>query len=109
ATKTLEEKLATMPRATGAEIDASIARIEAQISQDRPFLEGILFNTNVKPLLEQEIVELQGVKAAQARSEAAARDAIPWLQRNQQEIHNLNMSEGSRAAVQHGLLSSINN
>ena len=87
-----------MPRKTGAEIDSSISRIEGQISQDRPFLEGILFNTNVKPQLEEQVAELRQVKAAQDRGAAATRDAIPWLQRNQAEIHNLNASEGTRAA-----------
>jgi hypothetical protein len=58
----LQRTLDAMPRATGAEIDASMARIEAQINQDRPFLEGILFNTNVRPQLEAELAELQGIR-----------------------------------------------
>ena len=94
----LEGILDDMPRKTGAEIDKSISAIEGQISQDRPLLEGILFNTNVKPVLEKELAELQQVKAATERGESATRDAIPWLQRNQAEIHNLNASEGTRAA-----------
>ena len=65
-----------------ASIDDSIARIQEQIDMERPLLEGVLFNTNVRPQLEAEIRELQAVKAAQARTTAAARDAIPWAQRN---------------------------
>ena len=65
-----------------ASIDESIARIQEQINMERPLLEGVLFNTNVRPQLEAEIRELQAVKAAQARTTAAARDAIPWAQRN---------------------------
>ena len=121
-----------MPR-TPAKIDESINRIQAQIDMERGFLDGILFNTNVKPQLEAELAELQEVKASQERGNAAARDAIPWHQRNvteiqnlnasegtrfanlgaktdaqQAAIHALNSSEGARAATQHGLLASIN-
>ena len=86
-----------LPR-TPARIDASIAAIERQINMERPFLEGLLFNTNIRPQLEAEIVELQNVKAAVARGESATRDAIPWHQRNVTEIQNLNASEGVRFA-----------
>jgi hypothetical protein len=58
----LQSTLDGMPRKTGAEIDKSMAAIEGQISQDRPFLEGILFNTNVKPQLEAELAELRELK-----------------------------------------------
>ena len=44
---------------------------------------------------------------ANERGEAAARDAIPWLQRNQAEVHNLNASEGRRWGAQQSLLSSV--
>lgn len=92
----LQNTLDNMPRDTAAELDASIARIEGEIAAERPFLDGILFNTNVKPQLEAELEELQNLKTEQARSTAAARDAIPWLQRNRDEIRNFNQSEGTR-------------
>ena len=95
----LQSTLDAMPRRTGAEVDLSISKIEAQLQQERPFLEGILFNTNVRPQLEQEIAELQENRVAIARTEAAMRDAIPWHQRNVEEIHNLNMSEAQRGAA----------
>jgi DNA repair ATPase RecN len=93
----LQGILDEMPRTPEA-IDESIARIQEQIDMERPFLDGILFNTNVRPQLEAEIKELQDVKASQERGNAAARDAIPWAQRNVAEIHNFNMSEGTRFA-----------
>jgi hypothetical protein len=84
-----------LPRTPEA-IDESIARIQEQIDMERPLLEGVLFNTNVRPQLEEEIKELQQVKAAQERGNSAARDAIPWAIRNVNEIHNFNASEGRR-------------
>jgi hypothetical protein len=59
ATAKLESILDDMPRRTAADINESISRVEEQINQDRPFLEGILFNTNVKPVLEQELDALR--------------------------------------------------
>jgi hypothetical protein len=84
-----------LPRTPEA-IDESIARIQEQIDMERPLLEGVLFNTNVRPQLEEEIKELQQVKAAQERGNSAARDAIPWAIRNVNEVHNFNASEGRR-------------
>jgi TP901 family phage tail tape measure protein len=104
----LESILNNMPRKTGAEIDASIAKIEGELNDHRPFLEGILFNTNVAPILQDELAELKEVRSANARSEAAARDAIPWLQRNREEIHRLNSSEATRAANLMGLARTAN-
>lgn len=98
ATAHLETILDNMPNDTAEEIDESISRIESEINKERPFLEGILFNTNVKPQLEDQIDELQDTKKAVARSEAAMRDAIPWHQRNVSEIQALNASEGTRFA-----------
>lgn len=66
ATGHLEGILDDMPRRTAADINTSISKIEAQISQERPFLEGILFNTNVKPVLEAELGELQRQQAQAA-------------------------------------------
>jgi hypothetical protein len=96
-----------LPRTPDA-IDESIDRIQAQIDMERPFLDGILFNTNVRPQLEEEIKELQGVKAAQERGVAAARDAIPWLQRNKDEVRRLNESEGTRFGNLYGKVDSTN-
>lgn len=62
ATGKLEDILDDMPRDTGQEIDRSISKIESQIDQDRPFLEGILFNTNVRPVLEEELAELKALR-----------------------------------------------
>jgi hypothetical protein len=62
----LESILDDMPRRTGAEIDESISRIESEIAKDRPFLEGILFNTNVRPVLEAELEELKQAEVANA-------------------------------------------
>lgn len=93
----LQGILDELPR-TPAKIDESIARIQAQIDMERPFLDGILFNTNIRPQLEAEIAELQQVKEAGIRGEIATRDAIPWQQRNVAEIQNLNASEGTRFA-----------
>ena len=105
----LEGILNDMPRRNAAELDESISAIQSEINKERPFLEGILFNTNVKPVLEQELAELEQVKAYTERGAAAARDAIPWLQRNQQEVHNLNASEGTRAANLMALAQTANN
>ena len=94
----LQTTLDNMPRSTAAELDASIARIQGEIAAERPFLDGILFNTNVKPQLEAELAELQNIKLRTEMGAAAARDAIPWAQRNVAEIHNFNASEGTRFA-----------
>ena len=83
---------------TPARIDESIARIQAQINMERPLLEGVLFNTNVKPQLERQLTQLQQVKAAQERGVQAARDAIPWAQRNLAAVNAFNASEGTRFA-----------
>ena len=93
----LQGILDELPR-TPEKIDESIARIQAQIDMERPILEGVLFNTNIRPQLEAEIAQLQLVKDAQERGNIAARDAIPWAQRNVTEIQNLNMAEGTRFA-----------
>jgi hypothetical protein len=60
----LQSTLDRMPRNTGAELDRSISRIQGEINKDRPLLEGILFNTNVKPQLERELGELRLMKSA---------------------------------------------
>jgi hypothetical protein len=91
----LGDILDELPRTPEA-IDESIARIQAQIDMERPLLEGVLFNTNVRPQLEEEISELKLVKAAQERGNTAARDAIPWAIRNRDEVRRLNESEGRR-------------
>jgi TP901 family phage tail tape measure protein len=93
----LDGILDEMPR-TPAKIDESIAAIQAQIDMERPFLEGVLFNTNVKPQLEEQIAELQEVKRRQELAAGFARDAIPWAVRNVQAVHTLNASEGRRFA-----------
>jgi TP901 family phage tail tape measure protein len=59
ATSHLESILDDLPRRTADDINESISRVEDQINQDRPFLEGILFNTNVKPVLEKELDALR--------------------------------------------------
>jgi TP901 family phage tail tape measure protein len=96
ATSNLEALLDKLPRRTGDEIETSIAKIESELNDHRPLLEGVLFNTNVAPILRDELEELEEVQREQARSTAAARDAIPWLQRNRDEIRNFNQSEGTR-------------
>jgi TP901 family phage tail tape measure protein len=96
ATRTLEDKLDAMPRATGKEIDASISRIEGEISKDRPFLEGILFNTNVKPILEQELGELQAIKTAASFDMARLSENV---NATTNKVHELNMSETNRHGV----------
>ena len=109
----LEGILNNMPRRTGAEIDKSIAAIEDQISQDRPFLEGILFNTNVKPVLERELAELQQVKAYSDRAAAGAWESSKHQISTKQAIDNLNSSEGTRFAnlgsKQDGVASAVRN
>jgi hypothetical protein len=60
----LQSTLDRMPRNTGAELDRSISRIQGEINKERPLLEGILFNTNVKPQLERELNELRLMKSA---------------------------------------------
>ncbi len=99
----LQSTLDRMPRATGAEIDASIARIEAQISQDRPLLDGILFNTNVRPQLEAELAELRETKTAivtsqQVASERAATSGAAGflgLSQKTMEVAQAQRSEGA--------------
>jgi TP901 family phage tail tape measure protein len=84
-----------LPRTPEA-IDQSMLNINAELTKQRPFLEGILFHTNVRPQLEEQLRELQEVKDAQNRGVAAARDAIPWAIRNANETRALNESEGRR-------------
>lgn len=71
----LQGILDQMPR-TPEKIDESIARIQAQIDMERPFLEGVLFNTNVRPQLERQVAELQAVKASAATQAATQFDAL---------------------------------
>ena len=93
----LQGILDELPRTPEA-IDASMLAINAELMAQRPFLEGILFHTNIRPQLEAELAELQLIKDAANRGEIATRDAIPWHQRNVTEIQNLNASEGQRFA-----------
>lgn len=67
----LQGILDEMPR-TPEKVQESIDRIQAQIDMERPFLEGLLFNTNIRPQLEAEIAELQMLRAEQAASSASA-------------------------------------
>ena len=77
-------------------LEARMKAIESQINQERPFFEGILFNTNVRPVLEDALGELQERKQQQETANGLLRDAIPWQQRNVTEIQNLNQSEAAR-------------
>jgi hypothetical protein len=103
----LQGILDQMPR-DAATIDESIARLEEQINQERPLLEGVLFNTNVRPQLEDQLRELQQVKASQERGNSAARDAIPWAIRNADEVRRLNESEGTRFGNLYGKVDGTN-
>ena len=89
----VQTALDAMPRRTGAEIDASIARIEetiaAQTASTVPWWEQLLFNTNVRPQLDAEKAELQ-----QARVEAAN--------------HARLISDRHKAAIEAGTYSQIN-
>jgi TP901 family phage tail tape measure protein len=111
ATGHLEGILDDMPSRTGAEIDESISRIQAEINKERPFLEGILFNTNVKPLLEEQIADLQDVKTHTERAAAGAWEAIPVS--TKKAIDFLNSNEATRASnmmsVVRGQKDAINN
>lgn len=98
ATASLEGKLDNLDRSNIVQTERSIERINEQINMERPFLEGILFNTNVKPILEEELTELKQTKSAQERSEGLLRDAIPWHQRNVEAVNEMNASEGRRFA-----------
>lgn len=82
ATATLEGKLDNLNRNTLAQTEASIDKIQAQIDMERPFLEGVLFNTNVKPILEEELAELRATKAAQQAAAAQALQADHVLLQN---------------------------
>lgn len=86
AIKGLEATVDSLPRRTAADIDASIARLEGEINAERPLLDGILFNTNVKPTLEAELTELRTARAAaaqDARAHAAAVKAGAFSQINE--------------------------
>jgi TP901 family phage tail tape measure protein len=91
----LQGILDELPR-TPEQIEQSMLDINAELTKQRPFLEGILFHTNVRPQLEEQLRELERVKDAQERGVAAARDAIPWAIRNANETRALNESEGRR-------------
>ena len=58
---------------------------------------------NVAPTLERQReelkAELQRIWETEERGVAAARDALPWHERNLAELHNLNMSEAQRGAA----------
>ena len=99
ATGKLENILDGMPRETAGQIDGSIARLEAQIDQERPLLDGILFNTNVKPVLEAEIAELRTAKAAivTAQERAATSGAAGFMGLSQKtvDLANAQRSEGA--------------
>jgi TP901 family phage tail tape measure protein len=111
ATGHLEGILDDMPSRTGAEIDESISRIQSEINKERPVLEGILFNTNVKPVLEEQIADLQDIKTHTERAAAGAWEAIPVSTKD--AIDFLNSNESTRASnlmsVVRGQKDAINN
>ena len=107
ATGKLESILDDMPRETAHQLDTSIARIEGQIAQDRPLLDAIVFNTNVKPVLERELTELQAQRRQQEIAAGLLRDAIPWHERNVAAINNFNASEANRHSLTQGALNTI--
>jgi hypothetical protein len=78
----LQATLDGMRRESLADTTRSIAAIQAQIDQERPLLDGILFNTNIRPQLEQELSELRKIQgwqqafaAIQERTAADAKSA----------------------------------
>jgi hypothetical protein len=98
ATGFLEGKLDDLDRATADQTQASIDKIQAQIDMERPFLDGILFNTNVKPVLERELSELREVKRSQYR--VADRTAsLEGLARSAQSYYSRIASAGERTAA----------
>jgi hypothetical protein len=103
----LQGILDELPRGAST-IDESIERLESEINKERPILEGVLFNTNVRPQLEDQLRELQQVKASQERGNSAARDAIPWAIRNADEVRRLNESEGTRFGNLYGKVDGTN-
>jgi TP901 family phage tail tape measure protein len=94
----LEEKLDAMDRGTFTETKESMAKIQAEIDKERPFLEGILFNTNVKPVLERELSELQQVKQGQYRV-ADKTQALEGLARSAQNYYSRTASASERTAA----------
>jgi TP901 family phage tail tape measure protein len=94
----LEDKLDAMDRGTFAETKESMAKIQAEIDKERPFLEGILFNTNVKPVLERELSELQQVKQGQYRV-ADKTQALEGLARSAQNYYSRTASASERTAA----------
>ena len=78
ATGFLEDKLDNLDRNNLDATQRSIDKIQAQIDMERPFLEGVLFNTNVRPILEDELAELTATKLQlQANAmEALQSDAV---------------------------------
>jgi TP901 family phage tail tape measure protein len=94
----LEEKLDSMDRGTFAETKESMEAIQAEIDKERPFLEGILFNTNVKPVLERELAELQGVKQSQYRV-ADKTSALQGLAQSAQNYYARTASAAERTAA----------
>lgn len=97
STATLEEKLDNLERSNLEVTQASIDKIQAQIEQERPWFEGILFNTNVRPILERELAELTATKLQhQANAMAAMQaDRVMISTANQQLT---NMREQARLA-----------
>ncbi|MDP9145922.1 MAG: phage tail length tape measure family protein [Actinomycetota bacterium] len=116
----LQGILNEMPRGT-ERINDSIAALESEINQERPLLDGILFNTNVRPQLERQLTELRNVKAAQDRTASDARSADAAMltssqTRTAQQATAIQVARETRdadramlgaAAFQTGLLTSI--
>jgi TP901 family phage tail tape measure protein len=98
ATGNLEEVLNNMDRGTLAETQASIDKIQTEINAERPLLDGILFNTNVKPVLERELSELQQVKQSQYRV-ADKTQALEGLARSAQNYYSRTASAAERTAA----------
>ena len=80
-----------------SDIGTQIALIGSRI----PYIGDAL--GQVAPTLERQRADLKAelsrIWETTERGAAAARDAIPWHQRNLAEIHNLNMSEAQRGAA----------
>jgi hypothetical protein len=68
----LENQLNNLNRTTLSATERAIAAIQSELDVERPLLEGILFHTNVRPLLEAELAELQKVQSWQQTFAAIA-------------------------------------
>jgi hypothetical protein len=82
----------------------SLDKIQGQIDQDRPFLEGILFNTNVRPQLEQAAADIRAEIAASSSTASSIANSWNSEQRSayanlNQHVSTLDANEGSRAAA----------